>query len=71
MNNPICPFTAEKVLKFFEELSGQQFIDVETKRPVLELIEESKEKRPKPSGYEEWLAEQDLETKLAHRMGAI
>lgn len=42
MSNPSGPFTPEKVLIFFEELSGKQFIDAETKRPVLELIEESK-----------------------------
>lgn len=65
------PFTPENVLRFFEELTGNQFIDSDTQRPVMDLIQEAKSAERRKSAYELWLEEQDEETKLAHRMGAI
>lgn len=66
------PFSVEKTVKFLEELAGVQFIDAETKRPVLELARQaSREKKAKKSDYELWLEQQDETVRLEHEMGAI
>ncbi len=70
-NQPEGPFTPKNVLRFFEELTGNQFIDSATQRPVLDMIQETKSTAPRKSAYELWLEEQDEETKLAHRMEAL
>ncbi len=73
MNRPSeGPFTPEKVLRFFEEMAGVQFVDAATGRPSLEILREAAAKKEtRKSGYELWLEEQDEDTKLAHRMGEV
>ncbi len=66
------PFSVEKTVKFLEELAGVQFIDAETKRPVLELAREvARETQTRKSDYELWLEQQDETVRLEHEMGAI
>lgn len=62
------PMNVENVLKFFESNCGVKFIDINTKKPVLEIIAKNKNKEKK-SDYDIWLEQQDEDTKLAHKMG--
>jgi hypothetical protein len=64
--------TQEALIRFFEKAQSVRFVDASTGRLILELLEEGKTKKQgRKSDYELWLAEQDEETQLAHRMGAI
>lgn len=63
------PMNVENVLKFFEKNNGVRFIDINTKKPVLEII--AKNKTKEKSDFDLWLEQQDEETKLAHKMGEI
>lgn len=64
--------TPEALIRFFEEAQSVCFVDASTGRPILEVLEEGKTQRKKQkSDYELWLAEQDEEAQLAHRMGAF
>jgi hypothetical protein len=58
----------ENVLKFFERNYGVKFIDINTKKPVLETIAKNKNKEQR-SDYDIWLEQQGEDTKLAHKMG--
>jgi len=60
---------AESFLKFFEEAAGVKFVDDETGKPALELLD--KKKSEKKSDYDFWLEQQDEDTKRAHKMGEI
>lgn len=64
------PMDAESVLKFFESNCGVKFIDVNTKKPVLEIIAKNKTKERK-SDYDIWLEQQDEATQAAQKMGEI
>lgn len=67
------PLSTEEVLKFFEQNIGAQFVDVDTGQPVLDIIENQKA-RIVPRGsddYDKWLAKQDEDTQLEHKMGEI
>ena len=59
----------ESVLKFFEDNRGVKFIDVNTKKPVLEIIGQNKTEQK--SDFDLWLENQDKETQLAHKMDEI
>lgn len=63
------PMNVESVLKFFEDNYGVKFIDVNTGKPVSEIIGQNKTEQK--SGFDLWLESQDEETQLAHKMGEI
>ncbi|PIQ73051.1 hypothetical protein COV58_04600 [Candidatus Roizmanbacteria bacterium CG11_big_fil_rev_8_21_14_0_20_36_8] len=63
------PMNVENVLKFFENNYGAKFIDINTKKPVLEII--AKNKTEEKSEFDLWLEQQDEETQSAHKMGEI
>ncbi len=63
------PMNVESVLKFFEDNRGVKFIDVNTKKPVLEIIGQNKTEQK--SDFDLWLENQDKETQLAHKMDEI
>ncbi|MEI6533265.1 MAG: hypothetical protein WCO06_05500 [Candidatus Roizmanbacteria bacterium] len=64
-------FGADEVIKFFEENTGVTFVDTDSKEPILEQLSKKKIKPVGTDDYDKWLAEQDEDTKLAHKMGAI
>ena len=68
-NNVKNLMNVESVLKFFEDNHGVKFIDVNTKKPVLEIIRQNKTEQK--SDFDLWLESQDEETQLAHKMGEI
>ncbi|GEM_PF-1834920 len=59
----------EALMKFFEENAGAKFVDVETGKPVLEVL--AKKKSEKKSDYDLWLEQQDEDTKRVHKMGEL
>lgn len=62
----------EEFVSFFEKLSGVQFIDAKTGRPLRELArEDSPKKNARKSDYELWLEQQPESVRLEHEMGAI
>lgn len=63
------PLSVESVLNFFEDCNNVRFIDIETKKPVLEIIGQNKNEQK--SDFDLWLESQDEETQLAHKMGEI
>ena len=68
-NNVKNLMNVESVLKFFEDNHGVKFIDVNTKKPVLEIIGQNKTEQK--SDFDLWLENQDKETQLAHKMDEI
>lgn len=64
------PFNPKDVLEFFEQTVGVRFVDIETKRPALEVIAE-KEKVEQKSDYDLWLEQQDEEIQAEHRMAEL
>jgi len=63
------PMNVESVLKFFEDNCGVKFIDVNTEKPVLEVVAQNKTKEK--SDFDLWLEQQDEETQLVYKMGEI
>ena len=55
----------EDFMRFFEKTTGVRFVDTRTGRPVLELLQEEKEK----TDYDRWLETQDEATQRAYKMG--
>ena len=53
-------FDQKSVLEFFESTYGVKFIDIETQRPVLELIAESEQARYNPYDDPEYKSDYDL-----------
>ena len=68
-NNMKNPMNVESVLKFFEDNHGVKFVDVNTEKPVLEIIGQNKTEHK--SDFDLWLKSQDEETQLSHKMGEI
>ena len=55
----------EDFMRFFEKTTGVRFVDTRTGRPVLEVLQEEKEK----TDYYLWLETQDEATQRAYKMG--
>ena len=55
----------EDFMRFFEKITGVRFVDTRTGRPVLEVLQEEKEK----TDYDRWLETQDEATQRAYKMG--
>ena len=64
------PISPEDFIKFFEKTAKIKFIDSNSGKPVLEIIEENKIKEKK-SDYELWLEQQDKGIQQEHEMGAL
>jgi len=64
------PMDLENVLIFFEDNYGIKFIDIKTKKPVLEIITRSKVNEER-SDFDLWLDQQDKETQLIYKMSEI
>ena len=67
MGKPII--NAEEFMKFFEENTGVQFIDVVTGEPALKVI--AKKKAEKKSDYDIWLEQQDENVRREHEMQSL
>jgi len=63
------PISPEEFIKFFEKAANVRFIDVDTRKPVLEVI--AKNKSGEVSGYDQWLEQQDEDVQLEQKMGAL
>ena len=57
----------EDFMRFFEETSGVRFVDIQTGKPALEVLQEKREK----SDYDRWLETQDEATQLEHKIGEL
>lgn len=56
------------LVRYFEQAEGLKFVDADTGKPILELLETLSNRAEAKSDYELWLDEQDESTKLEHRM---
>ena len=63
------PISPEEFIKFFEKTANARFIDVDTRKPALEVI--AKNKSSEVSGYDQWLEQQNEDVKLEQKMGAL
>ena len=63
------PISPEEFIKFFEKAANVRFIDVDTRKPALEVI--AKNKSGEVSAYYQWLEQQDEDVKLEQKMGAL
>ena len=57
----------EDFMRFFEETSGVRFVDIQTGKPALEVLQEKREK----SDNDRWLETQDEATQRQHKMGEL
>lgn len=57
----------EDLLRYFEQANGVRFVDMHTRKPALDVLQEAKGK----SDYDRWLEAQDEAIQLEHTMGAL